>query len=362
MKIKIRAILFIGISILMIIFGMGKSENTKIKKPFIIEKWNNFYEDNNIHLYYDDCKSPILKEIKDDFLDESIVKEKDEIKKSELLLKYMGERIKYKEDIKSKSENYKVLEILKNNKKNEKKYSNEECNMIFNNCALSVGVISRVGNFVSENGSFKVCEIWSNKYKKWVMIDPCNECYVIYKNIPLSSVELIQKNIENIKVVFIKNNIKDYKNFIKSFLEYNISIDNSIYKEKNSNSYICYVKNKNKLPINIFMEYPVVFTSNKKIFLKSPKLKVSDKYVDKVSTLIFSRKNTKDNEKKVQFYGGVFKDSVMTENYYISINKSPLKKVNNYFDFTLKEGINTVKLSLNGKDVVREVSFKFKGK
>jgi hypothetical protein len=110
------------------------------------------------------------------------------------------------------------------------------------------------------------------------------------------------------------------------------------------------------------MNYPVVFTKNRSLFELSPNNKFVYKKEDKIPTLIFAKKNSKQNNNEIQFYGGVFQDSIMIKKYYISINDSPFREVNDYFDFPIKNGVNSVKLSIDGKNVVREVAFKLKEK
>lgn len=59
---------------------------------------------------------------------------------------------------------------------------------------------------------------------------------------------------------------------------------------------------------------------------------------------------------------GVFKNSSMEDKYYISINDSPFEEKNKYFNVKIKEGITNIKLSQDGKTVIREVEFQYNNK
>lgn len=50
----------------------------------------------------------------------------------------------------------------------------------------------------------------------------------------------------------------------------------------------------------------------------------------------------------------------MVTEFYISVNGADFGKVNTIFELKLKEGQNSIKLSENGKDAVREVIVNYK--
>ncbi len=65
-------ILILFINILLISCKSGSSN-----KGMIVEKWDNFYEGNNIHFYYSDGKSPNSQQLKSKYsLDKLTSKEK----------------------------------------------------------------------------------------------------------------------------------------------------------------------------------------------------------------------------------------------------------------------------------------------
>lgn len=337
-----------------------------------IVKWSNFYDGKNIHFYYGSSEKSILDSLKETYQLEIVVgEEKNDFNKSIKLMKWVKDKLNYKYGTKSSNEEVGAADILEKGENNKKKkyYSNEECTTVFNECAIALGITSRIGEVIAldnkkEKESFKVCEIWSNEYKKWIMIDASNGCYLSNKGVPLSVVEIIEKGIDNFQVEGIENSKKYKKNIGKLLGMYTVPIDNSIYGRKSSNSYVVFLKNDNcmQIPIDICMNYPVIFTKDSILFNISPHNKFVDKKEDKIPTLIFAKKNSKENNNETQFYGGVFQDSIMIKKYYISINDSPFREVNNYFDFSVKNGINAVKLSIDGKNVVREATFELKEK
>lgn len=337
-----------------------------------IVKWSNFYNGKNIHFCYGSSEKSVLDSLKETYQLEIVVgKEKNDFDKSLKLMKWVKDKLNYKDGTKSYNEEVGAIDILEEGQKNKNKkyYSNKECTTVFNECAIALGITSRIGEVIAldnnkEKEGFKVCEIWSDKYNKWIMIDVSNGCYLTYKGVPLSAVEAIEKGIDNFNVEGIENSKKYKKKMGRFFGAYIMSIDNSIYGIKNSNSYIVFLKNDNdmEIPVDIYMNYPIIFTKNRNLFELSPHNKFVDKKEDKIPTLIFSKKNSKENNNEVQFYGGVFQDSIMIKKYYISINDSPFTEVNDYFDFPIKNGINAVKLSIDGKNVVREVDFELKEK
>ena len=76
---------------------------------------------------------------------------------------------------------------------------------------------------------------------------------------------------------------------------------------------------------------------------------------------MISKKNIEGKEEEnPSFYVAAFKDSVMVKEFYLSVNGADFGKVNNVFELKLREGQNSVKLSENGKDVIREVIVNYK--
>jgi hypothetical protein len=275
-----------------------------------------------------------------------------------------NEKIEYSEE--------EASDIL--SKEDKSSYSSREICTVFNEFAIASGIMSRVGELsfdpdssTRKEESMIICEVWSNAYNKWIMIDVTRGTYMEYNNIPLSAIEVIERGLDNVKVIGIKDS-EEYEGYIdkvkKYFSNYVIKIDNSIYSVKNSNSYLCFIKdnkeNKNFLNENS-IKRPIIYTDNKNLFKMSPKYDLNKVKKDEIPTLIFSKKNTTKHDPniKMEIYGATFQDSTMINKYYISINNEPFKLQNTYFEVGIKEGTTSIKLSKDGKSTIREVVFEF---
>lgn len=349
---------------------LKKKEN---KTGLSIYKWNNFYENKNIKLYYGSSQKQMLKELNEKYKIENTIKDsKDEFEKSIKIMNWIKENMEYDKKAKNDITNKGSFDILED-KGSEKSYSNIEICTVYKEFAIAAGIISRIGELTEsedEEASIYVCEIWSKKYNKWIMIDPCNGVYMMEKSTPLSAIQIIEKGIDNVEIKGIEKIKKYKKNIGKSFYTYVISIDNTIYEMKNSNCYISFSKSadKNIIPVTVAVKHPTIFTKNTYLFNVSPDYKYKDSKKEKISTLIFSKgkisktdkKTKEDKETKMHLLGGVFENSSMLDVYYISINNAPFKKQNKYFEVDIKNGINNIKLSKDGKKVIREVVFQYK--
>ncbi|KOA19446.1 hypothetical protein CLHOM_22370 [Clostridium homopropionicum DSM 5847] len=336
--------------------------------------WDNMYNEGNLHLYYGAEDNAILNEIKTRYKVDKIVSGADtELDKAVKLMKWTRSNMKFKESSKDLEDSRGALDILEDNRK-QREYSEKEISIVFNDFAHSVGIISRIGELgefekfsSSGKSQFTICEIWSTKLNKWVMIDPSNGVYLTYNKTPLSAAEIIDKGLDSLEIISVDDIKKYNKKMEKYYQVYTMQIDNTIYSTKSSNSYLCYLsKGKNEgISINVLLKHPIIFTDDKKLFEMSPKAQNNKRDKDKLPTMIFSNgnsKNVKDKDVKLQLLGGVFKDSAMVDKYYISINNGPFNLVNNYFNLDIKSGFNSVKLSEDGKKVLREVIFEYKDK
>ncbi|EJP6472708.1 hypothetical protein NHI66_002015 [Clostridium botulinum] len=358
---------FIFVLFINIFFVSCKSANTN--KGIIVEKWDNFYEGNNIHFYYSDGKSPNPQQLKTKYsLDKLASTGKDDIDKSLKVSNWLNNQLKFsKNSIKTEEDS---LTILEKYKKEEGTVSDREFNQIFTEAISSVGIYARMGEFrvndaqhSKKDDFFKVSEIWSDKYKKWIMIDVVNSCYMSKSGVPLSAIEILNNGINNIEINGVKDKNKYIKKMERYFYSYTIAIDNNIHDGVKSNSYITYVA-KGQLPeLKTLKGYikPTIFVNDYSLFTISPKLQYKDSQSDKTSTLMISKKNTEGKEEEnPSFYVATFKDSVMVKEFYISVNGADFGKVNNIFELKLKEGQNSVRLSENGKDAIREVIVNYK--
>ncbi|MCY6485200.1 transglutaminase domain-containing protein [Clostridium aestuarii] len=369
MKRKKSTIILIWILIALgFVIGI-KIRNYKDDTGLKVVKWDNFYDGKNINFYYVNDDKTIFEKLKREYkLEDIISKGNSDFEKSVELLKWVNQKLNYSNKKNGFSSYDGAEQILKKSEESNKNnlVSDDECSIVYNEVSNAIGVISRIGEFMISDEknekyrSFKVCEIWSDKYNKWIMIDPSNGCYLLDKDIPVSAVEIIKKGIEGLKVVGTNKPEKYKKNMKKYFCSYAVGIDNNIYGISKSNTYICFVKNKDSfnVPIEIVFNHPFIFTDKERLFTLSPRNKYIDDKSDKIPTLIFSKKTSKDN-KNIEYYGAVFKNSIMVEKFYVSINGSLFKEVNNYFQFELKPGINDIKLSSDGKNIVRQVVFQY---
>lgn len=370
MRRKKSTIILIWIIIVLVCITAFKFKNIGNKVGFRIVKWNNIYTGNNIQLYYGSTEKQLLKELKGRYNLEQITENgKDDFDKSLQIMHWINENMHYDSKIKEYPEEKGAFDILEDEKK--KTYSNKEICTIYNEFTTALGITSRIGELTlykeektRGKRSLQVCEVWSNKYNKWIMIDVSNGIYVKYNNIPLSTIEIIEKGIDSLEIVGTTDS-KSYKDEMKKyFYNYIIKIDNSVYDLKKSNSYISFIKdieNISSIPLDENNFHPIIFTNNSHLFTLSPEYNSKGNNKDKIPTLIFSKKSKEklESEVKMELYGGVFQDSSMIEKYYISINNGPFKLQNTYFDVVIRKGITNIKLSKNGQDVIREIRFEF---
>lgn len=336
-----------------------------------VTKWDNIYTEKNIKLYYNNSDKQVLKDLNEKFALQEIIKgTEDEFDKSLKILNLVIEKMKYKSNLKTDVINKGVFDILEGENKKQS-YSDEEICIVFNELALASGVYSRIGKFtpsheagIKDKNDFSVCEIWSTKFNKWIIIDPSNGNYIVDKDVPVSAIELLEKGIESFEVIGEKSESKYKKDLVEYLQAYTIKIDNGVYGIKKSNSYISFSKgiNKDNLGVNINLSMPTIFLNSAYLFNISPKEEYKIANSSEKSTLIFSTtesNSAKDENVKMELIAGVFKDSAMVEKYYVSINNEPFKEQSQYFTIKIKSGLNNIKLSEDGKTVIRDVTFEY---
>lgn len=360
---KSKALIFM-IAIIFSICAFAGCEKNKTKLVEVTQ-WDNFYDGNNIHFYYEDENNASIKQLKDKYKLDDVVKDsKDEMDKALKLVFWMKNKIKFqKTSISTKEDSISILEQIKN----EGILSDKEHAIIFSQAASSVGLYARRGELKIKDSAFAktkeeyyyyLCEIWNDKLGKWVMIDPGTGAYMESQGTPLSVVEIIEKGIDNVKVKNVKDEAKYIKDMKKYFYCYTINIDNNIYQSKKSNSGITYIRPGERPEIKTVDKYiaPTIFVNKTDLFKKSPKIKYENDKSDKKATLIFSKdKFENDKNSKIAFIGAAFRNSSMIKDYYISINNAPWFKVGSSFQLELMPGENSIKLSLDGKTEERVV-------
>ncbi|MCD3352194.1 transglutaminase domain-containing protein [Clostridium botulinum D/C] len=375
-----KRIVIMGLLILLMIgFVIGlnfKKYRQSSKNDFNIIKWDNFYAEKNINLYYGTKEKQVLAQLNSKYrVNDIIANSKDELEKSIKIMNWVRTNMKYDKNKKNKVEDKGAADILESKQKS-KPYSNLEICTVFNEFCNSGNIISRIGKLTisdstktKDNPSFFVCEVWNVKYNKWIMIDVINGGYVWEKDMPLSTVDVIQKGICNLQIVSDESPDKYKKKMSKYFYAYTIKIDNTIYNAKQSNCYVTFINNnEDRINMKNPLQYPSIYTKNKYLFEVSPEEENKKYNSDEVPTMIFSKvmknkegkDNKSDKEIKEELCIGVFKNSSMEEKYYISINGSPFEEKNKYFKVQIKKGLNNIKLSKDGKTSIREVAFKYK--
>lgn len=375
---KVRYRMIIVLILLAIGFFIGlQLKEDKIVTGIKVNKWDNIYTEKNIKLYYNNSNIQALDELNKKYnLNKIVSGTTDQFDKSLKILNWINENMKYDSDIKANVSNKGAFDILEGENKKES-YSDEEISIVFNEFALAAGITSRIGQLTVSNDekgdgekTLSICEIWSDKYNKWIMIDPSNGNYLLDKDTPVSAIEIINKSLDNLTVIGGKSEKKYKKDLQKYFHSYTIKIDNGVYGKGKSNSYISYAKgiNINKLGVDLNLSQPTIFLSDSYLFNLSPKEDYTIENSNEKSTIIFmnkvqqtekDEKDEKDENVKMELTAGVFKNSSMLNKYYISINGGPFKEEGAYFNVQVKTGITNIKLSEDGKTAIREITMEY---
>ena len=196
-----------------------------------ITKWDNFYSGDSIHFYYLDPKNENLSKLKTKYeLNKLIDNKVDQLDNSIKIMKFINQRVKAEST--SMTSDKTTLQIM-DAAFNGGKISDNDYTTIYEECLASVGINARRGvlritdSKVKGKSYFNVCEIWSNKYDKWIMIDGVNGCYMIEKGIPLGATQIIDKGIGKVEIVNLKDTSKYIKNMSDYYESYSISVDNN---------------------------------------------------------------------------------------------------------------------------------------
>jgi hypothetical protein len=356
-KFRFLALVTIGL------LSLSGCKNVNPNKGLEITKWDNYYDGKNIHFYYEDFKSVNIEQLNISYqLNGKIGSSGDELERSAKIIQWMKTLMKYdRGSVGTKEDALSILEEVETTKK----ASDREFSIVFSQSCTALGIYARRGEFrikepatSKDEDYYKVDEIWSNKFNKWVMIDPSSGGYIQKDSVPLSAMELVQKGLDNVEVIGIEEPKKYIGKMEKLIYSYSIPIDNSIYGKKRSNTYITYLKSGEVPTLKMSQGFvpPTIYVNSDTLFNISPKIEYANDKSDKVPTLVIMKKTvegTVTDDKT--FVVGVFMNSVMLESYQLRVNEEPWKKIDMYTDFVLKKGVNSISLSLNGSDVVREV-------
>jgi len=357
-----RIIIFAVITVVILFFNFKAKSDLSNGSDLQITKWNNYYSGNDIHFYYLDPKNENLSKLKIKYgLSKLIDAKADQFDNSIKIMKYINQNVEAKSTAMTSNKN--AIDIMKV-AFDGSKISDSDYTTILSECLTSVGINVRRGVLqctdkkVKGKSYFNVCEIWSVKYNKWIMIDGVNGCYMREKGVPLAATQIIDKGIDKIQIVNLKDTGKYIKKMFSYYESYSISVDNNKYGDLKSNSKITYLKGKQlpKMETKEGFIESTIFVNKPNVFQISPMVKYINKGKEKTPTLIFAKGNLKSDTKKVENYTvGVFMNSYMIKDYFISINGAGYIKVDTFYNLQIVKGTNTIKLSKNGKILTREV-------
>ena len=279
MKIIKRLIRILLLVIIVAIVAFLYMKNFQVEKGLKVNLWDNIYNENNITFFYEgmEIESPnenILKLEKTFTVKELLSTEEKEIDKVLKTVDILN-NIVTKDDVSEAKANngYDILlEIGSRKKVSEKDMATIERDLL-----VAAGFKSRVGEFRKEkpqfaiSPSYYIVEYYSDKYNKWVMIDFKERGYIIEGDAPVSGIDLIGIDLDDLTYI-CNSDIKDYKKNISGYLSsYSIAIDNTV-EFKRSNSFVTYISEEKDIDIKKGDIYigPTIYTSSKDMFFKSP--------------------------------------------------------------------------------------------
>ena len=362
-SIYIRVIIFIIITMAIVLLNFkGRTQLSGKNASLSITKWDNFYSGNNIHFYYLNPQNENLSKVKTKYALNSLIDTKaDALDNSIKIMEFINSKVDAQSTtMNSDKSTIEIMEMAFNGAK----ISDSDYATIYEECLTSLGISVRRGvlqsidNKIKGKSYFNVCEIWSDKYQKWIMIDGVNGCYMSEKQIPLSAVEIINKGIEKVEITLLKKTNKYIKNMSIYYGTYSISVDNNRYGELKSNSQITFLKEKQlpKIETKEGFTKPTIFVNDPQLFNKSPKIEYVNTNKETMPTLIFAKTELKGDAKgEANFIVGAFMNSYMLSNYFLSVNGGDYIKVDRFFELKVVEGVNNIKLSQDGKTLMREI-------
>ncbi|WBW98699.1 hypothetical protein [Oceanirhabdus sp. W0125-5] len=347
----------------------SKFISNKSDESLKILKWNNFYNGDNVQMYYMNHNNENIRKFGNSHnLEELIASDTTSIEKCKTFFKWMDGNIQYKKNAIYLSKDAYEIEF----KKDEKIImNNDEIAEFFNEGMAYFKVYSRTGVLVGDINSemneyiYRINEFWSSEHEKWIAVDSSEGVMFFKDGIPLSGSELIISN--NGEVEFVSINDKKINEQYKSFLgkfnyAYSIKIDNNKYGEGVINSLVTYTKKTPFLMIKNVFYTPSIFVNKASLFDKSPHIKYVNELSDKEAIMIFGRKKTVNTDENQTYLAvGVMSNSEMLQEYYYSTNGSDWLNVDGEYHFfcALKNGENKVKISLDGKEILKEVVFEY---
>jgi len=179
----------------------SKVISNEAEESLKIIKWNNFYNGNNVQMYYMNHNNENIRKFGNGHNLEELVKEDSTtIDKCKALLKWTNGNIEYKKNGIYLSKDAYEIEF----KEDEKiTMNNDEIAELFNEGMAYFKVYSRTGMLVGDINSemneyiYRINEFWSSEYGKWIAVDSSEGIMFFKEDIPLSGSELIKINNED---------------------------------------------------------------------------------------------------------------------------------------------------------------------
>lgn len=361
--------IFLGLAIIISAITLlalrGNSKNSSFNYNVKVLEWNNVYEGNNIHFYFNNS-DPSYTNLKNLYgLEKVTSNAQNDMEKTLAVINWLNKKAKINI---SAMESKKTTEQIISGLETNPVLSQKDYYIVLEDLLTSVGVFCRQGYFEATNTSndnksnqYNVIEIWSRLHGKWILIDGTLKDYIMMDNIPISAVELMNSDFNKLTfndVTDSKAQKKYFKNISQYLTAYSVKINNDKFDETKSNSIITYVKDKKNIQLESAKGYsqPTIFCIDEKLFQVNPEIVYHNDNSDKAPTIIVAKRNIKeDTEEYSKFTIGAFLNSVMVDNYYLSINGGAYNQVRLYYDLSLPKGSTTISLSLDGKNELRRV-------
>ena len=353
-KLAKLAMMIIIIGVVGFLFYLNNKNEYKTE----VVNYDNFYNENNIKIFYEDeSEDSRLEKLREIYKVNDFIKdEKSEMDIALRLVDVVNSIVEY-DEVKDSGENN-AFDILKDMKERTK-VSGKDMAIIYRDLLYSVGIKARVGEFrnertlLSRDEKYFVVEYWSEEYSKWIMVDFIEKGYIVKDNSPLSAIEIVDERKSTIEFLG-KIDTKIYKERnLEKFQTYTINIDNTLDMKK-SNSALTFVESEKGIYLehcNKFIQ-PTIFTETTDIFLNSPEYEITKK--DTKPYIILMKKSGENNK----FTVAAFKDGNIIEDYYIKINKDDFKKQDKYFEVELDTSVTSIEISTDGKESCSKLEVK----